>query len=224
MGKGPEWSEADTVQLCRSWLETSEDPVVGTGQKKASFLSRLYEHWLENKTDESGEDRSATAVGGRWKKLQPEVTKFCGVYARVKSRERSGWNDEMYLDAALKIYAERHKQPFEFLAAWNELKDKPKWTTKITSESSARAKRKAGSDGDVSRPGGRKAAKAAQQVKRNSNDAGEGAHLRFAAATERKVVVMEQQLHLAIFMQAPESGESKEFFSMQRKSILETMK
>lgn len=55
----------------------------------------------------------------------------------------------MYLDAALKIYAERHKQPFEFLAAWNELKDKPKWATKITSDSSARAKRKAGSDGDV---------------------------------------------------------------------------
>lgn len=153
--------------------------------------------------------------------MQPKVTKFCGVYARVKSRERSGWNDEMYLDAALEIYAERYKQPFEFLAAWNELKDKPKWTSKITSDSSARAKRKAGSDGDVARPEGRKAAKAAHQENRSSKGAGDEAHLRFAAATERKVVVMEQQLYLEIFMQNPESDESKAFFSMQRKSILD---
>ncbi|EGZ12292.1 hypothetical protein PHYSODRAFT_336728 [Phytophthora sojae] len=74
MGKGKECSESETIQLCRSWLETSEDA---------------------NKSDEDKEDRSETAINGRWKKLQPEVTKYCGVYG---------------------------KQEFKFLPAWKELK------------------------------------------------------------------------------------------------------
>ncbi|KUF70757.1 Glutathione S-transferase T3 [Phytophthora nicotianae] len=141
MGKGLAWSESETIQLCLSWLEVSEDAVRGAGQKKSTFSSRLYSHWLENKRPEDKDPRTEVAIMGRWKKLQPEVTKFCGVYAKVTSRESSGWNDAMYLDAALKVYQERHKQPFEFLAAWKELKDKPKWTNKITSASSIGVKR-----------------------------------------------------------------------------------
>nr|KAE8941446.1 hypothetical protein PF009_g8766 [Phytophthora fragariae] len=224
MGKGPEWSDTETIQLCRSWLETSEDPVVGTGQKKKSFAARLYEHWLDNKSEESGEARSVTAITGRWKKLQPEVTTFCGVYAKVKSRERSGWSEEMYLDAALQVYADRHKQSFEFLAAWKELKDKPKWTTKLTSDGAARAKRKAGGEGDVARPIGRKAAKAERNKPSNDQASGGAAHLRFVMAAEKKAEVMEQQLHLTIFMQDPQSDESKEFFSIKRKDILAQLK
>ncbi|OWZ05196.1 hypothetical protein PHMEG_00022757 [Phytophthora megakarya] len=55
MGKGSGWSEADTVQLCRSRLDTSEYPFVGAGCT----------HWLENKSDSDGEDHSATAISGR---------------------------------------------------------------------------------------------------------------------------------------------------------------
>ncbi|ETI51150.1 hypothetical protein F443_05470 [Phytophthora nicotianae P1569] len=117
MGKGLAWSESETIQLCLSWLEVSEDAVRGAGQKKSTFSSRLYSHWLENKRPEDKDPRMEVAIMGRWKKLQPEVTKFCGVYQ------------------------DRHKQPFEFLAAWKELKDKPKWTKKITSASSIEVKR-----------------------------------------------------------------------------------
>ncbi|OWZ13817.1 hypothetical protein PHMEG_00012796 [Phytophthora megakarya] len=163
MGKGQEWSESEIIQLCRSWLETSENADRGTGQKKKTFTSGLYAHWLENKSDEATEDRSEIAVIGRWKKLQPEATKFCGVYSKWKSRERSGWSEDMYLNNSMKIYAERHKQPSEFLAAWKELKDMPKWTTKFTSDDNARAKRKAGGDDDLARSEGRKAAKQKQK-------------------------------------------------------------
>ncbi|OWY96905.1 hypothetical protein PHMEG_00032706 [Phytophthora megakarya] len=171
MGKGSGWSEAETVQLCRSWLETSEDPVVGAGQKKKSFINRL----------------------GRWKKLQPEVTKFCGVYANVKSKER-------------------------------ELKDKPKWTIKITSDTTARAKRKAGGDGDVPRPGGCKAAKAEQQKPRDNQSTRDEAHLRFIEATEKKAEIVQQQLYYTIFMQDQQSAESKEYFLIQRKAIFAQLK
>ncbi|KAE9047777.1 hypothetical protein PR002_g850 [Phytophthora rubi] len=189
MGKGREWSESETIQLRRSWLEISEDAARGAGQKRKTFSSRLYNHWLENKSTSDAEARSEIAVIGRWKKMQPEVTKFCGVYSKLKSRERSGWSEEMYLDAAMQVYADRHKQPFEFLAAWKELKDMPKWTSNLTSEASARAKRKAGED-----------------------------------AAEKKASVMEQQSQVAIFMQDPQCDESKEYFALQRKIILEQLR
>ncbi|ETL80457.1 hypothetical protein L917_19050, partial [Phytophthora nicotianae] len=44
MGKDREWHDEDTIQLCLSWLEISEDPVTSTGQKKDSFFSRVYQH------------------------------------------------------------------------------------------------------------------------------------------------------------------------------------
>lgn len=43
---------------------------------------------------------------------------------------------------------------------------------------------------------------------------------RFVIASEQKAAVMEQQLYFNIFMQAPDSTESKEFFALQRKTIL----
>ncbi|EEY54269.1 uncharacterized protein PITG_07877 [Phytophthora infestans T30-4] len=61
MGKGREWSDEDTVPLCLSWLETSEDPITGTGQKKDTVYSRVYQHWLEHKnpdTDSSNQRKS----------------------------------------------------------------------------------------------------------------------------------------------------------------------
>ncbi|KAI9983163.1 hypothetical protein PInf_007090 [Phytophthora infestans] len=53
MGKGREWSDEDTVPLCLSWLETSEDPITGTGQKKDTVYSRVYQHWLEHKNPDT---------------------------------------------------------------------------------------------------------------------------------------------------------------------------
>ncbi|KAE9073438.1 hypothetical protein PF010_g25072 [Phytophthora fragariae] len=98
--------------------------------------------------------------------MQPKVTKFCGVFSKLKSRERSRWSEEMYLDAAMKVYADCHTRPFEFIAAWKELKDIPKWTSKLTSETSARTtcKRKAGEDCDMARPEDRKVAKKKQNI------------------------------------------------------------
>ncbi|POM64353.1 hypothetical protein PHPALM_20128 [Phytophthora palmivora] len=68
MGKGSRWSDAETVQLSLSWLEISEDPIRAAGKKTATFFERVYQHW----------------------KLNPEVTKFEGIYMKLKCRERSG--------------------------------------------------------------------------------------------------------------------------------------
>jgi hypothetical protein len=217
MGKGPDWSDADTVQLCYSWLETSEDRLRGAGQKKETFYGKIYQHWLQNKSAES-EDRSVAAIAGRWKKLLPEVTKFEGIFSKLKRRECSGWNEAMYIANAAKIYNKRHKQPSEFKAAWEVIRDKPKWTSKLTTASIITNKRKADDEPAVSRPGGQKAAK--RNSKQSATAMRPDVHLRFVVAVETKAAVMEQQLQFNIFMQDPECEESKEVFALQRKQIL----
>lgn len=226
MGKGTEWSEGETLQLCRSWLQTSEHAVRGAGQKRATFASRLYKHWHENKSAEDVNDRSALAVMGRWKKILPEMAKFEGILSKLKSKVRSGWTPEMYVSAALKIYAERYKHSFELQGAWEVLRGKPKWVAKLLTMNKKGEKRKA-DDVVNERPEGRKAAKAAAQEERNQRkkenvpaDPSTEAHLRFVAASERKADLMEQQLHFNIFMQDPSSRESQVYFEKQRRAIL----
>ncbi|KAI9981070.1 hypothetical protein PInf_010479 [Phytophthora infestans] len=162
MGKGPEWGDDDTIQLCKAWIYTFQDPIRGAGQKKATFYMRML------------------------KKLQPAVTKFEGIYSKLKSRERSGWNEEKYITSAVGIYAERHKQQFEILAAWKELRDKPKWTAQLTT--TAGSKRRGTDASVVCRPQGQKAAKRSKGV------LADDIQQRFVAASEKKELLMEQQL------------------------------
>ncbi|EEY64801.1 uncharacterized protein PITG_15587 [Phytophthora infestans T30-4] len=185
MGKGPEWGDDDTIQLCKAWIYTFQDPIRGAGQKKATFYMRMYQLWLQIKSKES-DDRSELAVAGRLKKLQPAVTKFEGIYSKLKSRERSGWNEEKYITSAVGIYAERHKQQFEILAAWKELRDKPKWTAQLTT--TAGSKRRGTDASVVCRPQGQKAAKRSKGV------LADDIQQRFVAASEKKELLMEQQL------------------------------
>jgi hypothetical protein len=100
MGKGPDWSAEEIVLLCKAWLDTSQDPIRSVDQKKTTFYGRIHQHRLEHLSP--GMDaRTEVAVPGKWKKLQPEVTKFEGIFAKLKSRERSGWNEEKYTHRSL---------------------------------------------------------------------------------------------------------------------------
>ncbi|KAF1781756.1 hypothetical protein GQ600_3458 [Phytophthora cactorum] len=129
MGKAPEWSDEDTVQLCLSWLEASEDPVTGTG-RKGTLFSRVYQHWLDHKSsDTEGRSVIADTAGGI---NFSRSDKFKAIFTRLKSRERSGWNEAKYIENAALIYAERHKQQSEFMPALMPLRNKPKWTDRLT--------------------------------------------------------------------------------------------
>lgn len=90
MGKGCECRKSETVQLCRSWLETSEDPVRVT----SSFAARLYRHWLDRRI--ARKSKSSDHGGNSSQKYQSLVA-----FTR-RSRARNV-QDGMYLDAAIKI-------------------------------------------------------------------------------------------------------------------------
>ena len=50
MGKGREWSDSETLQLCKSWMAVSQNSSTGSGQKKASFSKEVFDHWTLHKT------------------------------------------------------------------------------------------------------------------------------------------------------------------------------
>ncbi|KAG2790418.1 hypothetical protein PC129_g8090 [Phytophthora cactorum] len=74
------------------------------------------------------------------------------------------------------------------------LRNKPKWTDRLTTP--AGTMRKADEGLSPNRPLGRK------------------------ATSERKASALEQQIYINIFMQSPDSEESKGVFVLQRKAIL----
>jgi hypothetical protein len=61
-------------------------------------------------------------------------------FAKLKSRERSGWNEEKYISSVTEGYAERHKQPVAFLTAWKELRNKLKWISQLITTFGSSAK------------------------------------------------------------------------------------
>ena len=41
------YSNNDEIQLCRSWMHISQDPIVGTGQQKGRFWERILQHYTK---------------------------------------------------------------------------------------------------------------------------------------------------------------------------------
>jgi hypothetical protein len=134
----------------------------------------------------------------------------------------------MYVSSAKQVYEERHKQPFEYLAAWHILRDKVKWIAKLKTSTKPGEKRKA-TDG-VERPAGRKTAKddtaekrkqQQQQRSKNSEAANDD---RFVAASEKKAHMLEQLFQYNIFAHDPQSTESQAYFKMQREKLWKAMR
>jgi hypothetical protein len=88
LSRGKNFVQTEDEQLCRSWLNVSQDPVTGSEQKSTAFWARVHQHFVEFKT--TPEDRTAGALQSRWNTIQAQVNKFCGSFAQVESRNESG--------------------------------------------------------------------------------------------------------------------------------------
>ena len=126
MGRGKAWfSEAD-FQLAQAWVQASQDPIIGTNQDGKSFWQTIKANFM--KLSKTNEERSISSLQSRWSDINKKATKFNGTYLQLKRLNRSGFNEEKYLEEALKLYKEETSEDFPFLSIWHYLKDKPKWT------------------------------------------------------------------------------------------------
>ena len=81
----------EDVNLVKSWLEISCDPVVNTGQKNENFWVRVIERYDTRRGDFP--IRNDRSLQGRWDKIRAASSKFAGYLAEAHRVHASGTSD-----------------------------------------------------------------------------------------------------------------------------------
>jgi len=214
-GRGVNMEDDEHLQLCRSFVATSEDRVTGTGQKGDTFFSAIASHYNEN-LPEGRPKRPTRSLETKWRPIHHDVAKFAGVYVQIKDLNVSGLMDDDVLFRAQRLYHDNShadsskRQPFRFLKCWLFLAAKPKWASYRELQAKEKPKKckhyDAGEGGrhdltplDESRPSGTKAAKremVEQKVKANEYA---NATSQVADAIRIKGKAQSMQARLALF-------------------------
>ncbi|KAG3080419.1 hypothetical protein PI124_g14461 [Phytophthora idaei] len=221
--RGPNWGPQEDKQLAKAWVLVSTDAEVGTYQKADIFREKVESHYnsIRPRTHKKFE-RGPNSVMKRWKALRVAVVIFCGCYASVLQLNESGKSAEDHLDDAKVMYEKLYEQRFEFLGAWRELHDEPKWKELRNSSNvradrrkrsvsggggggdepdrGAMAERAAGDMVDVaaaerSRPAGAKKAKAGRSMEASSHKIADAA-TSMSKTSEMKVSIATEKLQL----------------------------
>ncbi|EHS64514.1 uncharacterized protein PGTG_20976 [Puccinia graminis f. sp. tritici CRL 75-36-700-3] len=140
--KTSNYSEQEDVELCRAWVQISEDPVVGTNQEGSTFWVRIEKLYRE--ATPNSPSRPVGSIKSRWALLQKSINKFRGCVVQVESFNASGTSAEDQLNRALRLFTEDQKCSFKHLRCYNLLVRSPKWNQYIrdNERKAAAAKRK----------------------------------------------------------------------------------
>ncbi|OAV98313.1 hypothetical protein PTTG_25744 [Puccinia triticina 1-1 BBBD Race 1] len=136
----------EDAQICRSWLEITEDPLNSTNQTANTFWQRVSLHYKsmitepvwnysrgrielgrEMDSNTSNNERPISSLKTRWQLIQRNVNKFYGCFQQVQRANQSGTTTEDRLTGALKLYAATEKSSFTHLQCYHILVTSPKW-------------------------------------------------------------------------------------------------
>lgn len=225
MGRGKQWAPSEDELLCRAWIAVSEDPLNGTGQKAGKFWKRIWEYFTAERA-EGDPERNAAALSSRWITIRSDVSKFCGMFGKVAADEHSGWSPEMYIEEAMRLWKLKDSKgsDFAFKSCWLYLKDKRKWMIETgTVEKRQEIGCEVKTDplpGTPARPIGQRASRT-PVPKRDLQNA---QHEEFMRIAKRKAKAMEERNEFNLFALHPDSEESKEYFAMKRRAVLQALK
>ncbi|KAL5678714.1 hypothetical protein ACJX0J_014845, partial [Zea mays] len=90
--KEQNYTAAEDLLLCTTWLQISSDPIVHTGQRKKGLWARIEKRYNEQRGEYPC--RMNRALSSRWDKIRADVGKFSGCYARVLREKQSGLTDD----------------------------------------------------------------------------------------------------------------------------------
>ncbi|MBW0471750.1 hypothetical protein O181_011465 [Austropuccinia psidii MF-1] len=160
------YNDLEDIQLCKSWIEVSEDPLTGTDQTNSTFWARVLQSYQQGT---SHTQRTAVSLKSRWGALQHSVNKFSGCVQQIQRMNQSGVTAHDQLSKATNLYSELYKKPFVNMSAYNILSKAPKWNHHMQDLEKTSFKRKKPKDesqeplasstpveSDTSRPTGQK--------------------------------------------------------------------
>ena len=123
------FTDDEDVWLARAYAKTSVDPVLGSGQKKGVFWSKVFSTFVSLRNDDGGViqvgfERDMDSIRNRWqRRIKPESKEFAAILNGFP--KKSGENDERYFDRLVEEYKNKNNVPFRFIKAWEYLKDLP---------------------------------------------------------------------------------------------------
>ena len=111
-GRAPNYSEDEDYLISCAYVNVTADPIRGVGQKSETFWSRVHDKFVilsRQYTIENNIDiptRNEESIEQRWKKKISKCVQLWNKFCRqLKSVERSGWNEDKYIEEAGKLYA-----------------------------------------------------------------------------------------------------------------------
>uniref|UniRef100_A0A0D3C5T0 No apical meristem-associated C-terminal domain-containing protein n=1 Tax=Brassica oleracea var. oleracea TaxID=109376 RepID=A0A0D3C5T0_BRAOL len=107
----------------RSWLNTSNDPIVGNEQRSYTFWMRIAAYYAASQKVVVCEEREAGHCKQRWHRINDLVCKFCGSYEAAKREKSSGCNENDVLKKTHEIFYNNYNKKFTLEHAWKELRN-----------------------------------------------------------------------------------------------------
>ncbi|RLN58971.1 hypothetical protein BBJ28_00011862 [Nothophytophthora sp. Chile5] len=150
--RGSNFSVAEEIQLCRSYLAIGKDATTATNQTAGTFWERIWQHF-EKAMGPGAEERTLRSLESKWSIINAGVSKFVGAMAIAVGTPVSGESAEDRIDRATKTYHALQGNPaaeedttntpstknntkkkakglaFRFLHCWRVLETEPKWQT-----------------------------------------------------------------------------------------------
>ncbi|KAL8051575.1 hypothetical protein ABFX02_06G156100 [Erythranthe guttata] len=124
--RGRNFSSDEDASLCRAYIATSEDPLIGKNQSMTTMWKRIQEKFHELVPD-GGEKRTAKSLKSHWMKINQSCTRFAECVAQITLRPRSGANAIDNLDDARLLYLSSERKIFNLDHCWTIVQDGKKW-------------------------------------------------------------------------------------------------
>ena len=117
-GRGKTWRDDENIALTRAVGSVGYDSINGSDQKGAVYWEKVQKNFVARG---GSAGRSMKALKNRWSTMQTAINLFIGYYSTATSIERSGSNDDDYLQFAHDLYVKEQNVSFEYEACWRAL-------------------------------------------------------------------------------------------------------
>ncbi|KNE98113.1 hypothetical protein PSTG_08575 [Puccinia striiformis f. sp. tritici PST-78] len=132
------WLIEEDKALCTAWLETTQDPIIGNGQKSDTFWERIHKYYADlvekvnkqKKNVKSFNQIAICSVGSVeccWGHILKFVNKFIGFHSQCEDRLESGQTRDQILSEAKEIFKNQCKMRYNLDHCYVLLKDTPKF-------------------------------------------------------------------------------------------------
>ncbi|KAD3066481.1 hypothetical protein E3N88_34361 [Mikania micrantha] len=124
------WPQSDEVLLAQAMISTSENPITSNNQNVDAFWSKIEKYYNES---QPSIPRDAHNLRSHWHMFKSKLNRFNELFLQVKSRYRSGWSDDQYIQEARQLYindpSNKTAAAFTYEHVWNVVKEHGKYNS-----------------------------------------------------------------------------------------------